>query len=226
MTEVPREPVNQEQHGGVFHVVVEGETIYGLARANDVTERALLEENLLARPEDLRAGTEIFIPRADDAPPVAADVDAPPPPTALRDISPAPQQRRRLLPPVTHAEHPTLAWPVRGVLYSRFGPRDRDFHDGIDIACPEGTPVAAARAGKVVFAGEQRGYGNIVLVRHDDGLVTVYAHNAANEVREGDAVAAGQEIARVGRTGRTTGPHLHFEVRENAKPHDPLAYLP
>ncbi len=202
-------------HSGLFHTVVAGETIYALARENGVSEQALLEENLLAGPQDLRAGMELFIPHGENT-----GGDAPRAPSAPTTT------RKKLLPPRPHAETPRLAWPVRGVLYSRFGPRERDFHDGIDIACPEGTPVAAAGAGRVVFAGVQRGYGNIVLLRHSDGLITVYAHNAENGVHEGDDVSAGQVIAHVGRTGQTTGPHLHFEVRESARAKDPLGFLP
>jgi murein DD-endopeptidase MepM/ murein hydrolase activator NlpD len=118
-----------------------------------------------------------------------------------------------------------LAWPVRGVIISGFGPRDREHHDGLDLACPEGTPVFAADEGEVLFAGEQRGYGNLVLIGHARGLVTVYAHNLENLVAQGDHVLRGEPIARVGRSGNATGPHLHFEVRVGARPRDPLGFL-
>jgi murein DD-endopeptidase MepM/ murein hydrolase activator NlpD len=99
-------------------------------------------------------------------------------------------------------------------------------HDGIDIAAPEGAPVTAAAAGTVVYAGEQPGYGAVVILKHEGGLATVYAHNSRVLVREGVRVEAGEAIARVGQTGRTTGPHLHFEVREGTRPRNPLLYLP
>jgi murein DD-endopeptidase MepM/ murein hydrolase activator NlpD len=119
-----------------------------------------------------------------------------------------------------------LSWPVQGVLYSRFGVRQGQRHDGIDIAAPEGTPIGAAAEGQVVYAGSQSGYGSIVIVRHEAGLLTLYAHASAVLVRQGERVAAGQPIARVGRSGRTSGPHLHFEVREGTRPRNPLVYLP
>lgn len=117
-------------------------------------------------------------------------------------------------------------WPVKGVLYSRYGVREGVRHDGIDIAAPEGSPVMAADDGDVIFAGTQRGYGNLVLLQHADGLVTIYAHNQRNLVEAGRRVRRGERIATVGRTGRATGPHVHFEVRENRLPRNPLFFLP
>jgi murein DD-endopeptidase MepM/ murein hydrolase activator NlpD len=111
------------------------------------------------------------------------------------------------------------------VLISPFGERERDQHEGIDLAAPEGTPVRAAAQGTVIFAGTQRGYGNLVVVAHSEDLVTVYAHNQRNLVKKGARVGRGQQIARVGHTGNATGPHLHFEVRVRTHPHDPLGFL-
>lgn len=122
---------------------------------------------------------------------------------------------------------PSLEWPVRtGRLTSGFGIRHGVMHDGVDIAAPAGTPVHAAAAGKVIYAGWLRGYGNVLIVQHRNHYVTVYAHNSANLVRDGQWVRRGQIIADVGRTGRTTGPNLHFEVRHNNVASNPLAYLP
>jgi murein DD-endopeptidase MepM/ murein hydrolase activator NlpD len=119
-----------------------------------------------------------------------------------------------------------LSWPVDAPLSSPFGPRDGRAHDGIDLAAVEGTPVRAACDGVVAYAGDKlRGYGKLVILAHA-GLVTVYAHNRALVVKEGDAVARGQEIARSGATGHVTAPHLHFEVRRDNRPDDPLKYLP
>jgi murein DD-endopeptidase MepM/ murein hydrolase activator NlpD len=112
------------------------------------------------------------------------------------------------------------------VLYGRYGVRAGQRHDGIDIAAPEGTPVGAAADGEVIFAGQQAGYGGVVILRHEGDLVTLYAHNARLLVKEGQRVRRGQRIATVGQTGRTTGPHLHFEVRAGTRPRNPLLYLP
>jgi murein DD-endopeptidase MepM/ murein hydrolase activator NlpD len=118
-----------------------------------------------------------------------------------------------------------LRWPVKGVLYSRFGMRQGQRHDGIDVAAPEGSPVAAAADGQVVYAGAQPGYGQVVILRHQGGLLTLYAHMSKVLVADGSRVKGGDAIARVGQSGRTTGPHLHFEVREGTRPRDPLLYL-
>jgi murein DD-endopeptidase MepM/ murein hydrolase activator NlpD len=118
-----------------------------------------------------------------------------------------------------------LRWPVKGVLYSRFGMRQGQRHDGIDIAAPEGSAVTAAADGQVVYAGEQPGYGQVVILRHQGGLLTLYAHMSKVAVEDGARVRAGDAIARVGQSGRTTGPHLHFEVRQGTRPKNPLLFL-
>ncbi|MBI4806200.1 MAG: peptidoglycan DD-metalloendopeptidase family protein [Desulfovibrio sp.] len=111
--------------------------------------------------------------------------------------------------------------PVEGELTSEFGWRkdpftgQRAWHNGVDIAAAEGTPVKSWRDGNVVFSGKMHGYGNLVVVEHADGVKSFYGHNKANSVAVGQAVKAGQVIAQVGQTGRATGPHLHFEVRVN-----------
>jgi lipoprotein NlpD len=118
-----------------------------------------------------------------------------------------------------------LQWPLRGVLYARFGKKGREPHDGIDLAAPAGTPVRTAGEGMVLFAGPQSGYGLIVVVGHEKGLVTVYAHSRDLRVRTGQTVRPGQVIATVGESGKTSGPHLHFEVRVEGEPVDPLRFL-
>jgi murein DD-endopeptidase MepM/ murein hydrolase activator NlpD len=125
----------------------------------------------------------------------------------------------------------SLSKPVEGRISSDFGERKDPFtgktrrHKGLDIAAPAGTKVAAAASGKVTYSGWKPGYGNIVIIEHAGGYETRYAHNSGTKVREGDTVTAGQPIATVGSTGRSTGPHLHFEVRQNGAPVDPGKYL-
>jgi len=107
-------------------------------------------------------------------------------------------------------------WPTFGTLTSRFGdsrPGGRR-HQGIDIANAVGTPIFAAASGTVVFSGWSSGYGNLIILEHSNGDQTYYAHNSANRVRVGDVVASGQWIAEMGSTGRSTGSHLHFEIRK------------
>lgn len=117
-------------------------------------------------------------------------------------------------------------WPVDGRLTSGYGVRNGRRHDGIDIAAPRGTPVTASKAGEVVFSSRLRGYGNLILLKHDGDVFTVYAHNSRNLKQKGDKVQQGEVIARVGTTGRSTGPHVHFEVREGSKAKNPMLYLP
>ena len=123
-------------------------------------------------------------------------------------------------------------WPVSsGHITSKFGYRKHPiykrskFHAGIDFASKRGTPVLATADGVVAFSGWQSGYGRLVEVRHMDGLMTRYAHNQKNLVKEGDMVKKGQTIAKLGSTGRSTGPHVHFEVRKNGKAVNPLKYV-
>jgi murein DD-endopeptidase MepM/ murein hydrolase activator NlpD len=107
----------------------------------------------------------------------------------------------------------------------RFGKKGKEPHDGIDLVEPVGQPVKIAAPGTVLFAGEQKGYGLIVIVEHEGGLITLYAHNRDLRVKTGQKVRPGQVVATVGDSGRTSGPHLHFEVRKDGVPVDPLDYL-
>lgn len=116
-------------------------------------------------------------------------------------------------------------WPCSGVVSSGFGMRWGRMHEGIDIACAYGTPVHAAAAGTVIYAGWMEGYGNLVVLDHGGGLSTAYAHASSILVSLGQHVEQGDEVSLVGATGHATGPHLHFEVRVNGTAVDPLSYL-
>jgi murein DD-endopeptidase MepM/ murein hydrolase activator NlpD len=129
------------------------------------------------------------------------------------------------------SRHVTLKAPISGKIRSGFGMR-RDpingrmrFHEGVDIVAPRGAAIRAAASGKVVFAGRNHGYGNMVMLQHADGRRTLYAHAERLMVRTGQTVSSGQTIAAVGSTGHSTGPHLHFEVREAQGPVNPLTVL-
>lgn len=117
-------------------------------------------------------------------------------------------------------------WPVAGTISSYFGKRGNRPHEGIDIAADRGTPIGSARPGHVIYSGNGiRGYGNLVIVRHADNFTTVYAHLNRIQVRRGQFVRLGQRLGTVGRTGRASGYHLHFEIRNNRVPVNPLLYL-
>ena len=130
----------------------------------------------------------------------------------------------------------TFLWPVPGRNIgsgagSRFGyrihpiTRRNTFHSGIDIPAPNGTNIVAANSGTVIFSGWNGGYGNCIIIDHGGGYATLYAHNSTNLVRVGEQVSRGQVIARVGSTGNSTGPHLHFEVLRNGRAVDPMQYF-
>lgn len=122
-------------------------------------------------------------------------------------------------------------WPVRGWVTSHFGWRNsphgggRKRHSGLDVSAPIGTPIVAAGDGHVIFAAYNKAYGNLMVIDHGYGLTTKYAHCSKFIAQPGDRVKRGELIARVGNTGRSTGPHLHFEVRENGVPTNPLKFL-
>ncbi len=119
-------------------------------------------------------------------------------------------------------------WPVDGGnVISFFGWRSSSrFHDGIDIAAPKGTKIFASKSGQVIYSSNKiRGYGNMIVIRHNEGYHTVYSHNNSNKVRKGDIVSQGDVIGLVGNTGHSSGPHLHFEIRKGKYSKDPLKFL-
>jgi murein DD-endopeptidase MepM/ murein hydrolase activator NlpD len=162
-----------------------------------------------------------------------------PAPIQPAPVQPAPVQSAQIEPPPPAAPVPSgdplpalrpdspFIWPVDGKVISKFGPaKDNLRNDGINIAAPVGAPVKASAAGTVAYAGnELRGFGNMVLLRHEDGWVTAYAHNSSLLVQKGERVAQGQTIARVGSTGNVESPQLHFELRKGTKAVDPMKVL-
>jgi murein DD-endopeptidase MepM/ murein hydrolase activator NlpD len=119
-----------------------------------------------------------------------------------------------------------IIWPAQGTVTSGFGYRWGALHAGIDIANNQGTPVRAAKAGTVILAGWNGGYGNCIVIDHGGGFSTLYGHNVRLRVSEGQRVSQGDLIADMGSTGNSTGPHSHFETRVNGNPQDPTRYLP
>jgi murein DD-endopeptidase MepM/ murein hydrolase activator NlpD len=199
---------------GLHHRVVRGENLYRIGQAYGVSHQELARVNRLKDPDRIEVGQVIRIPHARRVLPVGlitaerARADRPSPPELPSGPSP-------------------FVWPVAaGVVSSDFGPRGATHHDGIDISTPAGTPVRAARAGRVLYSDTLRGYGNLVIVEHDDGYATVYAHNRENRAAVGILVRQGEVIATVGETGKTSGPNLHFEIRKDNVARNPLFYLP
>lgn len=140
------------------------------------------------------------------------------------------RQGQPVYPPIVLGES-AFIYPVLGPISSEFGWRvhpisgTERFHSGIDFAVDYGTPIAAVAAGQVIFAGWYGGYGNAVIIDHGGGLTTLYAHTSELLIHEGDWLNRGTIVATVGSTGYSTGPHLHFEVRQEGEPVDPMQYL-
>ena len=203
---------------GVYHVVQKGQTLYGIAKGYGVNLEILKRFNGIRDTSVLRAGRKLWIPGA----------------RVVRYIHPtgkpkatARKKNRGPPPKIAHKTAASLIWPVKGMVTSRFGNRRGRHHDGIDIGARKGTAIVAAADGKVMFSGwGPTGYGKMIIIKHAGHLTTVYAHNNKNWVKKNMPVKKGQKIGAVGSTGRSTGPHLHFEVRNDTHPRNPLKYLP
>jgi murein DD-endopeptidase MepM/ murein hydrolase activator NlpD len=199
----------------VYHHVGRGETLGRIARAYAIDYRLIAQANSLRDPSRIATGQWLLIPGATHAVLVPPD----------DGLALAPLDRAAVTAHPTDA--PRLRWPiVAGTVTSLFGTRNGTHHDGIDISAPSGAPVRAAADGEVAYSGALPGYGNMIIVRHARGYVTVYAHNDQHHAAEGARVRGGQLIATVGRSGRATGPNLHFEVRKDNVAYDPLQFLP
>jgi murein DD-endopeptidase MepM/ murein hydrolase activator NlpD len=205
--------ISKPRLNGVYHTVTAGETLFRIGKAYGTSYQELARVNGIKDAAQIRVGQRIFIPGA--AHPIPVETITP---TEIAPAAPASPERT--------PGFETFLWPVQGTINSGFGPRGMSFHDGIDIAAPEGTPINAIEDGEVIYSNQLRGYGNMVILRHAGGIVSVYAHNESNLVREGQTVARGEVVATVGSTGRVSGPHLHFEIRKNNAAQDPLRYLP
>ena len=201
----------------VEHQVQKGETLSAIAKKYKVTVSSLVIANRLKGPRaKLAIGQRLTIRRPGAAPPLRTarvPIDERLPVSLVLSVP-------------DFDDPPSFQWPVAGALSSTFGRRSRSWHRGIDIRAAAGTPIAAAAAGVVIASGFEPRYGQMVKIEHDGGFVTVYAHNERNLVEAGDEVTAGQIIAHVGRTGRATGDHVHFEIRYDGRVYNPLYLLP
>ncbi len=186
---------------GVYHRVRSGDTVWAIAQQYDVSVQSIIESNELDRGAIIHPGQDILIPGVGEG-------------SSSRAVAASRESR-------------SFRWPlaVEGRISSPYGPRWGGFHYGVDIAAPLGTPIVAAASGTVVYAGYRGTYGLTVQLDHGGGYETVYAHADRLKVSSGQHVGTGDTIALVGSTGRSTGPHLHFEVRVEGEPRDPMDYL-
>ena len=215
---------------GFYHAVRRGENLYRIGLRYRVPTRVLVKANRIRDVHSIPVGTKLWIPRRNAAHArsdrnasqkrVAASR------TGRANAANAKEARRLARLEVKRSSKLSFAWPVRGRLTSSFGRRRGRLHEGVDVAARTGTSIRASEAGKVIHSGRLGDYGKVVIVKHQGHYRTVYAHASETLVRKGQFVEQGQKIARVGRTGRASGPHLHFEIRRRESPRDPMLYLP
>lgn len=227
----PSHRVLGQTGGQTVHVVRSSDSISRIAAHYGVTRKSLIDANKLARPEQLRIGHQLIVPGAR----VAAGRGPVQLIDALLDngdvliVRAGPRRvptRFYMASPEVDGQSLDFTWPVDGRVISPFGKRHGGWHAGMDIKAEIGTPILATAPGVVIASGQERAYGRIIRIEHDGGFVTVYAHNLENLVEVGDRVTCGTIIATVGRTGRATTPHLHFEVRHEGLVYNPLHLLP
>jgi murein DD-endopeptidase MepM/ murein hydrolase activator NlpD len=230
------------------HVVASGETLSSIARKHRITIRELAAANSMTPETPLKVGMKLNVPartgsatKTASLAPVTPVAAAPARPPTLQSVKPGeqPAASARIATPAVEATAdepgpaaaagmPSFRWPLRGRVTTNFGAKTAGgASDGIDLAVPEGTAVRAADDGVVAYAGnELKGYGNLVLIRHANGFVTAYANASEINVKRNDQVHRGQVIAKSGQTGSAATPQLHFEIRKNSAPVDPVQYLP
>ncbi len=197
---------------GVYHLVEKHQTLFRICKTYGVDLKEVASLNGIADPSRIRTGQRIFIPGAKGVLKVEIFIE---------DVVEESGYQEKVA-----YKKPNFIWPVEGRMGAGFDEAEGKRHMGIDISAPAGTAIKASAPGRVIYSGNTiRGYGNLILLRHSEEFVTIYAHNEVNLVEEGEWIEGGQIIGRVGQTGRTTGPHLHFEIRRNNKSVDPLLFL-
>jgi murein DD-endopeptidase MepM/ murein hydrolase activator NlpD len=219
---------------GVYHQVRRGDTLSGLSKKFGIDARDIASHNGI-KGDSISVQQRLFLPGARNIETAKSlhneKSTSLPNRTATgkihataRTATNTPQQK-------IVADRHFFSWPVRGSITSSFGSRtnpltmEKSFHSGIDIGLPIGTAISASEKGRVIFSGWKDSYGNMVVLKHENGYITVYAHNKKNLVSEDDEVKKGDTIALSGMTGSVTGPHLHFEIRKNLTPLNPRRFL-
>jgi len=192
---------------GIVHSILPGQTLSDIARSYAIPLETLLDANDIRTTDTIFAGDRILIPGVT---------------TSFWDNAVQ----------LSRGRETEFIWPLEAEVVSEFGYRihpvlgNRHHHDGIDLDVPEGTAVYASRSGEVTFYGEQPGYGNLLIIDHGDRFYSLYGHLSDAFAFVGQFVEMGQAIAQSGNTGISSGPHLHFEIRNGEYPIDPLRYLP
>ncbi len=212
-----------------YHVVGKGDTVYAISRAYRVDMASLVRANRIKAPYTIRVGQKLALPGS--ARPSAV---TPKPRAKVGKSGSKPARKsaktrtaKTAVPAPPPRAGKRFAWPIKGKVVSRFGAKPGGLHnDGINIQVKAGQPVRASENGVVAYSGnELRGFGNLLLVRHDGGWITAYAHNEKLLVSRGDKVSRGQVIAQAGNTGNVNSPQLHFEIRKGATAVNPQQFL-
>lgn len=206
---------------GVYHTVKKNETVKSVSELYKIDAVALKSENQI--PDDiitLDEGMTLFIPGA-------KEVLAPSEPVVIAEV-PVETQKVVIEPEKTvePAElQISFQWPLTGTVTGHFGGEFEERNEGIDIEIAEGTEVLASADGKIIYSAGHHGFGNLVIIQHNEKHVTIYAHLQVITAKEGQTILTGELIGFSGKTGSAATPRLHFEIREYSKPVDPLKYL-
>ena len=208
------------------HIVRFGDSINLISQRYAVSPYQLAQLNNLNAPFELIVGQSLQLPMSLDFSVLDSGVPDGASPAVDVSIPLQPSQpRKKFVAPKLKASG--FSWPVRGEIIIEFGPSARGVHnDGVNIAASIGTPVTVSATGTVAFVGDKiKNFGKLVLVKHEGGIITAYAHLDSISVQEGDVLAAGDQIGNVGSTGRVDRPQLHFEIRKSRQPIDPRTLI-
>jgi murein DD-endopeptidase MepM/ murein hydrolase activator NlpD len=207
----------------VIHHVEAGENLYRIGLRYGVPAKEIARANGIRDVTELRIGQRLYVPGARKRLRASSSGYAATNPGRASNPD---ETRKRARAAARQQTSLQFAWPVRGRLSSRFGRRRGRPHEGIDVAAKRGTPIFASESGRVIHSGRLGSYGKVVIVKHAGAFRTVYAHASKLLVRKGEFVERGQKVAEVGSTGRSSGSHVHFEIRRSETPRNPLAFLP
>jgi murein DD-endopeptidase MepM/ murein hydrolase activator NlpD len=213
--------------------VLSGDTISQIAERYRVSEEDVIAMNYITNPDHILSGDQLYVPAYGVRyPPVDTSPVRPAQQTRQASYQPntsrvAPARSSRQSSPAAPTTSARFLWPVRGSVISGFGTgANGERNDGINITADRGTPFRAAEEGTVTYVGnELRGFGNLLLIKHDNGFVTAYAHADRIDVARGQRVQAGQFVGQLGATGDVSQPQLHFEIRQGTNPVNPTALL-
>lgn len=216
-----------------YHIVKRGDSLYSISRQYNVDITTLSKINNLHTPYSLSVGQKLLLPASvssvsNKQSPSSKVTSSNAHTQSLTNNTVSKPKYEAPSTPVAQKRTSKFVWPVRGTIISGFGNLGSGRkNDGINIKAPLGTNVVAADAGMVAYAGnELKGFGNLILIKHNDGWITAYAHNDKLLVKKGQKVTRGEKIATVGSSGSVTSPQLHFEARAGKKAVNPRTYLP